>query len=235
MGLAGNLSFPANTLQLQPGDRLAIFTDGVDEAFNEQNEMFGQERCNNALLASRTLPAASAGADLFEQVAAFAGGRPQSDDIGLLLLDIAAKDTAALQANSLFQRGPRLPGRVLTWLPETLAPQGLPGGTLGELLVVVEELVSHIEKYAGLPHHADIRLSVQADNNAVQIELRDEGLAFNPLRQAQRATLGAPIADTEVGSLGMHLITALTDRQSYRRAEGYNILRVTKLLINPSD
>ena len=235
MGLAGNLSFPANTLQLQPGDRLAIFTDGVDEAFNEQNEMFGQERCNNALLASRTLPAASAGADLFEQVAAFAGGRPQSDDIGLLLLDIAAKDTAALQANSLFQRGPRLTSRVQTWLQQTLAPQGLPGSTLGELLLVVEELVSNIDKYAGLPHHADIQLSVQADNNAVQIELRDEGLAFNPLRQAQRATLGAPIADTEVGSLGMHLITALTDRQSYRRAEGYNILRATKLLIKPSD
>ena len=230
MGLVGNLSFPRNTLQLQPGDRLAIFTDGVDEAFNEQDEMFGLQRCNNTLLASRTLDTAAAGADLFQRVASFASGRPQSDDIGLLLLDIAGKRAAALQADSKFQRGPRLTSAVQAWLQQALAPQGLPDSILGELVLVVEELVSNVDKYAGLPERASIELSVQADSDAVQIELRDEGRAFNPLLDAHRATLGAPIEDAEIGSLGIHLITALTDRQSYRRADGCNILRVTKLL-----
>lgn len=235
MGLAENLSFPRNTLQLQAGDRLAIFTDGVDEAFNDQHEMFGLERCNNTLLASRTLPAAKAGADLFARVAAFAGTRPQSDDIGLLLLDITGNGAAGLRANGEFRRGPRLVSTVQAWLQQALAPQGLPDSVLGELSLVVEELVSNVDKYAGLPDNASIQLSVQADTSAVQLELRDGGLAFNPLRDAQKAALGAPIADTEIGSLGIHLITALTDRQSYRREGGYNIMQVTKLLMKQPD
>lgn len=35
--------------------------------------------------------------------------------------------------------------------------------------------------------------------------------------------------------MGVHLITALTDRQSYRREDGCNILRVSKLLIEQPD
>ena len=32
LGLARELAFPTNSLQLEPGDRLAVFTDGIDEA-----------------------------------------------------------------------------------------------------------------------------------------------------------------------------------------------------------
>ena len=61
LGLAPELGFPANTLQLQTGDRLAIFTDGIDEAFNERDEMFGLTRFNEALVANRALPTAASG------------------------------------------------------------------------------------------------------------------------------------------------------------------------------
>ena len=67
---------------------MAIFTDGIDEAFNARDEMFGIERFNEALLAGRELPVAVAGAGLFETLADFSGGTPQSDDICLMLLDI---------------------------------------------------------------------------------------------------------------------------------------------------
>lgn len=235
MGLAANLKFPLNSLQLQPGDRLAIFTDGIDEAFNEDNEMFGIERCNETLLASRTLPPAGAGADLFDRLASFAGNTPQSDDIGLLLLDIAVKHEASLKISDEFPRGPRLTSRVEKWLHEELAPLAPPGKALGELSLVVEEIVSNVDKYAGLPEDASILLSAEANNRQVEIEIRDRGIAFNPLKEAQQANLGAPIEDAEIGGMGVHLITALTDRQSYRREDGYNILRVTKLLIEQPD
>jgi sigma-B regulation protein RsbU (phosphoserine phosphatase) len=235
MGLAINLKFPLNLLQLQPGDRLAIFTDGIDEAFNEDSEMFGIVRCNETLLASRTLPPAEAGANLFERLASFAGSTPQSDDIGLLLLDIALKPAAALKVSSEFSRGPRLTSRVENWLHETLAPLALPEKAQGELSLVVEEIVSNVDKYAGLAMDASILVSAEANNRQVEIEIRDRGLAFNPLEEAQQANLGAPIEDAEIGGMGVHLITALTDRQSYRREDGCNILRVSKLLIEQPD
>jgi sigma-B regulation protein RsbU (phosphoserine phosphatase) len=235
MGLAAHLSFPANSLQLQPGDRLAIFTDGIDEAFNEEDEMFGIERCNDTLLASRTLSAAMAGEDLFGRLATFAGSKPQSDDIGILLLDIAVNKATPLQASGEFSRGPRLTSRVEKWLAEALAPLALPEQARSELSLVVEEIVSNVDKYATLSEDASILLSVEASNREVEIEIRDEGLAFNPLVEAQQANLGATIEDTQMGGLGVHLITALTDRQSYRREGGCNILRVTKFLIKHPD
>ena len=235
MGLASKLSFPVNSLQLQPGDRLAVFTDGVDEAFNQEDEMFGLGRCNETLLASRTLPPAIAGADLFERLATFAGSRPQSDDIGLVLLDIAGNGETPLKAGGEFSRGPGLTSRVEKWLHEELAPLALPDEVLGELSLVVEEIVSNVDKYAGLHKDASIALSAQANKREVEIEIRDAGLAFNPLEEAQRANLGAPIENAEIGGMGVHLITTLTDRQSYRREGGYNILKITKRLIKQPD
>ena len=123
--------------------------------------MFGIERCNETLLASRTLPPAEAGTDLFDRLASFAGNTPQSDDIGLLLLDIAVMDKAPLKISGEFSRGPRLTSRVEKWLHEELAPQALSGKALGELSLVVEELVSNVDKYAGLPGGASIELSAE--------------------------------------------------------------------------
>ena len=53
--------------------------------------------------------------------------------------------------------------------------------------------------------------------------------------EAQQSALGAAIEDAAVGGLGVHLITALTDRQSYHRLDGCNILRLIKLLESHPD
>ena len=67
-GQGPGLTYPDNTLQLQPGDRLAIYTDGIDEAFNEQAQMFGFERFNNCLRRQgKAGPIAAAGPGRFRR------------------------------------------------------------------------------------------------------------------------------------------------------------------------
>jgi anti-sigma regulatory factor (Ser/Thr protein kinase) len=103
------------------------------------------------------------------------------------------------------------------------------------MLLVAEEVVSNADKYAGLAADAVITVTVEADCLQVALEVRDAGLAFNPLLEAQQSALGTAIEDAAVGGLGVHLITALTDHQSYHRLDGCNILRVIKLLANHPD
>ncbi len=234
LGLAAQLDFPRNLLQLQDGDRLAIFTDGIDEAFNEEDEMFGLARFNEALLQCRALPAAAAGASLFAALRSFTGETPQSDDICLLLLGIGG-DAPSVHATIEFARGPGLAARVDNWLRQVLAPLLLSQQVLGELVLVAEEVVSNADKYAGLAADAAITVTVAADSMQVALEVRDAGLAFDPLLQAQQSALGAAIDDAAIGGLGVHLITALTDHQSYHRADGCNILRLIKLLEHHPD
>ena len=235
LGLAPELVFPPNTLQLQAGDRLAIFTDGIDEAFNGRDEMFGLDRFNEALRGSRALPTTAAGNALLAALDEFTGDTPQSDDICLLLLDIDGEPANTVRASCEFHPGPGLTARVEAWLRQVLASPALPQRALGELLLVAEEVVSNVQKYAGLAPDAAIAVSAYADAVQVGIEVRDGGTAFNPLTQAQKSELGVATEDAAVGGLGVHLITALTDRQSYRREDGCNILRVSKLLENPPD
>jgi sigma-B regulation protein RsbU (phosphoserine phosphatase) len=232
LGLVAELEYPGNYLTLQNADRLAIFTDGIDEAFNDSDEMYGMERFKQSLAACADKPVAAAGPLLLEAIDRFAADKPQSDDIALMLLDLGAAAGAGTHASIGTERefplASGVTGRVHSWLEQTLAR--LAPAPRQDLLLVAEEMVSNIAKYAGLPPQAAISLRVTADPRQVAIEVRDAGSAFDPLREARRAALGELTENASVGGLGMHLITSLTDKQSYRREGGCNILEVIKFL-----
>jgi sigma-B regulation protein RsbU (phosphoserine phosphatase) len=234
LGLAADLDYPGNTVQLEPGDRLAIYTDGIDEAFNEQGVMFGFDRFNRCLAQTGQAPLAAAGTDIFAAIDRHAAATPQSDDITLLLLqltpDVPGADTGTNQATASFQRGEHLATRMMDWLQQTLEDLAVPEESHMVLALVTEELVTNVDKYGQLPDDGIIDITVEASAAQVCLEVRDKGFAFNPLQDARRATLGSDIESAEIGGLGVHLVTQLTDEQLYRRIEGHNVLRVTKLL-----
>jgi len=235
LGLAPDLTYPDNTLQLQPGDRLALYTDGIDEAFNEQAQMFGFDRFNECLAHSGTAPIAAAGPGIFEAIDNYAGATPQSDDITLMLLQLPPASPAFGAVGSgpvshSFGRGDHLVSRVQDWLQHTLETLTISLEIQMELALVAEEIITNVDKYAGLPAAAVIELEVHNSAGGISLVVRDQGLAFNPLQDGQRSPLGADIDSAEIGGLGVHLITQLTDQQDYRREEGHNVLRVTKFL-----
>jgi sigma-B regulation protein RsbU (phosphoserine phosphatase) len=229
LGLAPGLEFPVNTLCLQAGDRLVAYTDGIDEAFNAGREMFGRDRLVRCLQESWRETPASAGAAVLNAVDAFAGDVSQSDDIALLALERPVVATAGCDLS----RGPRLTSRALDWLQQTLATQAIPAEVVGEMQLVLEEIVTNIDKYAGLAAEATIRVDIEASRTEVRLQVTDSGVSFDPLAEAHRAALGVDSTAAEVGGLGVHLITQLTDSQTYARQAGRNILRVTKHLTHP--
>jgi serine phosphatase RsbU (regulator of sigma subunit)/catechol 2,3-dioxygenase-like lactoylglutathione lyase family enzyme len=69
---------------LQSGDLLAVYTDGVTEAFNEADEEFGEERLLQVLSRNRQLPAESIVASVVAEVQKFSA-HEQYDDITLIV------------------------------------------------------------------------------------------------------------------------------------------------------
>jgi sigma-B regulation protein RsbU (phosphoserine phosphatase) len=229
LGLAPGLEFPVNTLRLQAGDRLVAYTDGIDEAFNAGREMFGRDRLVSCLQESWREAPANAGATVLDAVDTFAGDISQSDDIALLVLERPLVTSAGYDLS----RGPRQTSRALDWLQETLATQAIPAEVVGELQLVLEEIVTNIDKYAGLDAEATIRVDIEASRTGVRLQVSDPGVPFDPLAEAHRAALGADTDSAEVGGLGVHLIAQLTDNQTYQRQAGRNVLRVMKHLAHP--
>jgi len=86
LGIASDVVYSQQTVNLAPGDTVILFTDGVTEAMNSSNEQFGMNRLTGVFEGSPPKSASEANAAVFERVRAFAGDAPQSDDITCLAL-----------------------------------------------------------------------------------------------------------------------------------------------------
>lgn len=76
-------------VQLAPGDRLVLYTDGITEARNGAQELYGVERLMDAVRSTATLDVDAMGERLLAGVTEFTGGGEPSDDIALVILEIA--------------------------------------------------------------------------------------------------------------------------------------------------
>lgn len=88
MGLPGGTASETVSIDLQPGDRIYTYTDGVIEAENQHGQEFGIAQLEQALVDSAELPV-QIGLDLlFSKVSEFTKHSGQQDDIALLGLEV---------------------------------------------------------------------------------------------------------------------------------------------------
>jgi sigma-B regulation protein RsbU (phosphoserine phosphatase) len=86
LGVMPGAKYVTHTLNLEAGDRLVLYTDGVTEAFNATAEAYGEQRLVAELKACGGGPAAAVVESICRSVSQFAGGAAQSDDITLSVL-----------------------------------------------------------------------------------------------------------------------------------------------------
>ena len=75
-------------IQLAPGDRLHLYSDGVTEAMNEQRELFGVDRLLDSLQCGGDCPLADCQDKLIRELEEFRGGTRFDDDISLVSLEV---------------------------------------------------------------------------------------------------------------------------------------------------
>ncbi|HSL95475.1 MAG TPA: PP2C family protein-serine/threonine phosphatase [Thermoleophilia bacterium] len=89
LGVRAGLDFPEDVIALSPGDRLALYTDGLTEARAPGGELFGVDRLEELLARCRGRGLGDALGTTWAEIAAFRGEAPSSDDATLLLLEVA--------------------------------------------------------------------------------------------------------------------------------------------------
>jgi serine phosphatase RsbU (regulator of sigma subunit) len=93
LGFRPTATYSTARLELHPGDRLVMYTDGILEAANRADQFFGKEQLKG-LLAQHAPSSPDDFADcLLHNLATWSGtnsNRPQEDDLTLLVIDIAA-------------------------------------------------------------------------------------------------------------------------------------------------
>jgi len=86
LGILPDAVFPEQWVQLDEGDYLVVYSDGVSEAMNEAGDFFGDDRLRAVVEQSSGLPADALGARILTAVETFAGEAPPYDDVSLLVL-----------------------------------------------------------------------------------------------------------------------------------------------------
>lgn len=104
----------------------------------------------------------------------------------------------------------------------------IPSRALYAVNLALDEVVTNAVLY-GFDDPAGHELLVRAEVAGAEFrgELVDEGRAFNPL-EVPVTDVTAPLAEREIGGLGIHLVRSLMDRLAYRREGAKNVLTLIK-------
>jgi len=86
LGVRKRVSYTPQKLQMEPGDRILLYTDGVTEAKNSQNHLFGNQRLFDVLKNMRANHEIIS--SVLNAVRAFSGDVEQADDITMLVLTV---------------------------------------------------------------------------------------------------------------------------------------------------
>lgn len=99
LGLEPGLEFEKTEMFLRDGEALILYSDGVNEAFNAQEQCYGSERLLADVGQFAGQSASNITGGLLGRVRAFAGNAPQSDDIAILVMKVgrngSSKEAAA--------------------------------------------------------------------------------------------------------------------------------------------
>ena len=225
-GMSGS-RYKEETILLQPGDSLFVYTDGVAEASNAKDELFGMDRMLEALNESPHASPDELVQNLMDAIGDFSGNREQFDDITMLAFQYKGKQSH-LRTLKIPATVENL-GRVNEWVEEMLQILDVPMKEQMQISLAVEEIFVNIAHYAYSPGVGDalIRVGYDMDTDNVKITFLDSGTPYDPLaKEDPDTTLSAE--DREVGGLGIYLIKKTMDKVSYDRNHAYNILSIEK-------
>lgn len=248
------VKYREGSFMCSPGDGLLLYTDGVSEAANAAEELYGEERLLETLArinasggegvpvgsdmqAPDVAAAASAAAassaqtavnSLAASVDAFAGAAPQADDITMLAfrwnlpvqrLTLPADDA---ELDSLF-----------AFLEPICEGEGRTPKMMAQMMLVCEEVFVNICHYGfpdGQPRlPVDIEAAVDERAGCLHLVFSDQGIAYDPL--SHNAKKVDPADEQRKGGLGILLMRKYMDDLRYTRADGRNILRMTKRFV----
>ena len=89
IGIMPGSEYEVGRVNLGAGDDLVLYTDGVTEATNPDDEMFGEERLEDLLLKHRHSSAREIEEQVYTSIKDFAAGASQADDLTMVIVKMA--------------------------------------------------------------------------------------------------------------------------------------------------
>ena len=227
-GMEG-VRYRAGELTLSSGDRLFLYTDGVPEATNTENKLYGEDRLLTFMNQNATVDAVTLLPALKSNIDEFVGEAPQFDDITMLMFDYKPKEGGANMTYQTFPAKVEALSDVLGFVDRVLESYECPMKIQTAICVAIEEVFVNVAHYAYGDGEGDMTLGIGFDEESRNITFRmsDKGTPFDPLKKPDPdITLSAE--EREIGGLGIFITKKTMDTVSYAYENGENILTMIK-------
>ncbi|MBQ2434113.1 MAG: SpoIIE family protein phosphatase, partial [Clostridia bacterium] len=227
-GMEG-VRYRSGEITLKEGDRLFLYTDGVPEATNEENKLYGEDRLLSFMNQNATTEAVELLPALKANIDEFVGKAPQFDDITMLMFDYKPKKGGEHMTNKTFPAKIESLSEVLGFVEETLEGFACPMNVQMAICVAMEEVFVNIAHYAYTDGVGDMTLLIgfDEDSRTVTFRMTDKGIPFDPLKKPDPdITLSAE--ERDIGGLGIFIAKKTMDSLTYAYENGENILTMIK-------
>ena len=220
-GMEG-IRYREQQLQLQQGDEIYLYTDGVTEAHDSNSQLFGEDRLLISLNSAVNMPVDDICKKVKADVNAFVGEAEQFDDITMMCIRLNEVENKMLSVIPTMDTVPQ----VAAFVEEHLEKFEVPMGLSAKLMVAVDEIYSNIVRYSGA---SEAQICIVKAEDTLKLIFRDNGKPYSPL-DAKEPDITASAEDRAIGGLGIFMVRKMLDDVEYEYTRGMNKLTLSKKL-----
>lgn len=232
VGAMDGMAYGEDCVNLGQGDRVLIFTDGVTEAMDVGDQLYGDQRVLDFFRSTGQAYCEPLVVDTLASVEQFAGEAEQADDITILALEycIEPEDVAVQRLECSIVNQLQEIDRVNDVFNDFADSCGIPMAVSLKVNMVFDELLNNIISYGyGDQEQHEIDVLLEHSTQRLSITISDDGMPFNPFtREGPDITLA--LEERDIGGLGIHLVKTVMDDVKYQRRNSRNIVNLIKNL-----
>jgi len=225
----GTGSFDQGEVWLRPGDRLALYTDGLVDYQGKAETAFGADRLREVLSSTRGLKLAEAGDALVQGVLGHGAAAPPDDDLTVLLVEWTGPEAPTLSLG-LYSTLQHVRAGA-DWLRQFLLKEGVSSADQDALELCFVEAANNavLHAYNGEPNHR-VDLDCRVLHDRIVLTVRDQGTPIPPhALDARVQAEGTPVWEIAESGRGGLLLHSLADEVELKTGPDGNALILTRL------
>lgn len=227
-GLEG-FKFTKQTIQLQPGDVIYLYTDGVTEANNPDKVLYSEARLGEVINKSNQKYAKDICVDISKSIHEFVNGAEQSDDITMLCFRLNGNESRHIKVcDAVVDNIPM----VTSFVDDLLEKHECNMKAQTQINIAIDEIFSNIARYAypkGQVGKAKLTVDFNDTKDKVKLIFEDRGIPYNPLLK-EDPNAKATLEEREIGGLGIFIVKKTIDSMEYENVNGHNVLTLIKTI-----
>jgi len=230
LGVLPQFTYLLQEAQLARGESLFLYTDGVTDADNADEEMFSLQRVFVALEGSATGSPAAAIAQVSESMGRFVGAAPQVDDITMLCVryEGGGSVTGRPAMSGSFRREIAALPAIFQLAADFLLREELDRSLGFPVDFALEEIFTNMVKY-NATGTGEIAIDLKKRDGELVVSVTDfDAPDFDINRDAAAVDVDAPLESRTPGGLGIHLVKKMMDRVEFHHQDRTSTITMYK-------